>query len=486
MHPIAFSADGKYLASADEVYEVATGTLVHALSSQAPVSTVVFSHDGGDVALAAGDIVRLVNTSDGVQFAELHHAGAIREIAISPSGHEIATASDDNTARIWQVDRYRGEGPAREVTRVSHEDKVSSVDFSPDGKYLATASEDGTAGVWQVNAVQEVAHKVYGGTDGPVVAVSSTGRFLAVSAEDSVQVREAVDGREVGRVVYADNSEPNVEIAQASLSQDGRYLWMAVRERRGRTRRGAQFEIQKIARVWDTSRGEVVVTIKYEDVPSIAVFSPDAKHLVVNDGKSLRVWEVTGRREVAPIKYEPHAAPVFSRDGAHLAIIEPKAIRILETNSWREVRSVPVGENTFRVFAFSPNSKYIAVGSSENVQIWEVTGGRTSKGLPVKYATAILFSPDGKHIVTANWNYDPSDRSVRIWDSKDQREVDRLQLLEIERKERRYLKDSARIHRGRPVFSFGESGYRPDLGHVDAPGNRALGDRVLDTAGFQS
>jgi WD40 repeat protein len=435
LHPIAFSADGKYLASADDIHEVATGNLVHALNSQGPVSAVAFSQDGDYLALAAGDIVRLVNMYDGVSFAELHHRREIRDIAISPSGHEIATASKDNTARIWQVNKYAGDGPTREVTRVSHGGEVSSVAFSPDGKYLATASEDGAAGVWQVSTVQEAAQKIYGGTDEPVVAVSSTGRFLAVSAKDAVQVREVVNGREVGRLVYADNSEPNVGIAQASLSQDGRYLWMTVGQRRSRRGRGALPEIQKIARVWDVSRGEVVATIKYEDIPGIAVFSPDAKHLVAPDGTTLRVWEVIGGREVAPIKYEPaYAAPVFSPDGAHLAIVEPKAIRILETNGWREIRSLPVAEGTSRVVAFSPNSKYIACGSNENVDIWEVTGGRTHESLPVKYAKAILFSPDGKHIVTANWNfYDPSDKSVSIWDSKAQREVDRLQLLEIER-----------------------------------------------------
>jgi WD40 repeat protein len=435
LHPIAFSADDKYLASADDIHEVETGNLVHALYSQGPVSTVAFSQDGNYVALAAGDIVRLANTYDGVSFAELHHRREIRDIAISPSGHEMATASKDNTARIWQVNLYAGDGPTREVTRVSHDAEVSSIAFSPDGRYLATASEDGTAGVWQASTAQEVAHKIYGGSDESVVAVSSAGRFLAVSAKDAVQVREVVDGREVGRLVYADNSEPNVEIAQASLSQDGRYLWMTVRERRRRPGRGALPEIQKMARVWDVSRGEVVATIKYEDTPGIAMFSPDARHLVAPDGTTLRVWEVIGGQEVAPIKYEPaYAAPVFSPDGAHLAILEPKAIRILETNGWHEVSSLPVAESTFRVVAFSPNSKYIACGSNEKVDIWEVASGGAHESLPVKYATAILFSPDGKHIVTANWNfYDPSGRSVSIWDGKAQREVDHLQLLEIER-----------------------------------------------------
>jgi WD40 repeat protein len=198
---------------------------------------------------------------------------------------------------------------------------------------------------------------------------------------------------------------------------------------------GAQLEIQKIARVWDVSRRELVVTINYQDESGIAVFSPDEKHLVMDDGPTLRVWGMIGGREAASIKYElPHYAPVFSADGTYLAIVEPKAIRILETNGWREVRNLPIAERTFRVVAFSPNSRYIASGSNENVDIWEVTGDPKNKSLPVKYATAILFAPDGKHIVTANWNYyDPSDRSVRIWDSEDQREVGRLQLLETER-----------------------------------------------------
>jgi WD40 repeat protein len=436
LHPIAFSADGKYLASADEVYEVPAGTPAHSLYSQWPVSKVIFSQDGNSLALAAGDIVRLVNASDGVSFAELHHARKIRDIAISPSGHEVATASEDNTARIWQVNRYEGDGPTREVTRISHEDKVSSVDFSPDGKYLATAGEDGTAGVWQVSTVQDVARKIYGSTDEPVVAISSTGRFLAVSAKDSVQVREAVDGREIGRVAYADSSETNVKIVRAGLSQDGHYLLMTVGQQRpSPSRHGTQLEIQKIARVWDVSRRELVVTIKYEDEPGIALFSPDEKHLVMDDGPTLRVWGMIGGREAAPIKYElPHYAPVFSPDGAYLAIIESKAIRILETNGWREIRNLPIAETTFPVVAFSPNSRYIASGSNENVHIWEVTGDRKNKSLPVKDARAILFAPDGKHIVTANWNYyDPSDSSVRIWDSEDQREVGRLQMLEIER-----------------------------------------------------
>jgi hypothetical protein len=96
-------------------------------------------------------------------------------------------------------------------------------------------------------------------------------------------------------------------------------------------------EIQKIARVWDLSGGEVVATIKYEDIPGSAVFSPDARRLVAEDGTTLRILEVIGGGEVARVKFETvHAAPLFSPDGAYLAIIEPKAVRNLETNGWCE------------------------------------------------------------------------------------------------------------------------------------------------------
>src|SRR5262249_11425251 len=251
----------------------------------------------------------------------------IRDIAINASGHEIATASNDNTARIWQVNQYPGN--RREGTRISHKDKVSSVDFNPDGKFLATASEDGTAGVWQVNAEQRFAHVVYGGTEGSVVTVSPSGRFVAVGGAGSIQVREAADGREVGRVVYADNSESKVEVAQVSLSQDSGYLWMS-RQSHGRGGRGPLPDVQNIARVWDASRGEEVARIKYEDTPGTAVFGPDGKHLAADERTTLHVWDVTRGLEVARVKHEPASAtPVFSADGSYLAIVEPKAIRIL-------------------------------------------------------------------------------------------------------------------------------------------------------------
>ena len=108
-------------------------------------------------------------------------------------------------------------------------------------------------------------------------------------------------------MVYANNSESESRGSQASLSPDGRYLLddcpctPPVADPAARARRPENSEnCSGVGRV----SGEIVGRIKYEDIPGIAVFSPDAKHLVANDSQTLRVWEVTVGQEVAPIKYE--------------------------------------------------------------------------------------------------------------------------------------------------------------------------------------
>ena len=83
--------------------------------------------------------------------------------------------------------------------------------------------------------------------------------------------------------------------------------------------------------------------------------------------------------------------------------------------------------------AFSPSGRTIALGSDETVNLWSVAGPQTTAVLPVKYATAILFTPDGKRVVTANWNfYDAADQSVRMWEVDGLREIDRLPLLAVQ------------------------------------------------------
>jgi WD40 repeat protein len=69
----------------------------------------------------------------------------VRDAAFSPDGALLATASDDCTARIWEV----ATGTLR-ATLKGHVGGVRHINFSPDGALLATASYDDTTRLWNV------------------------------------------------------------------------------------------------------------------------------------------------------------------------------------------------------------------------------------------------------------------------------------------------------------------------------------------------
>jgi WD40 repeat protein len=74
------------------------------------------------------------------------HTDAVLDLAISPDGTYLATASADNTARVWKVPNHKDD-PSIELR--GHSGDVSSVAYSPDGEYVLTISrQDGTARVW--------------------------------------------------------------------------------------------------------------------------------------------------------------------------------------------------------------------------------------------------------------------------------------------------------------------------------------------------
>ena len=364
------------------------------------VRSASFSPCGKYIVTASEDnTARVWDTITGSPVGEpMRHNGSVNSASFSPCGKYIVTASEDFTARVW--DALTGKPIGGEPMR--HNNDVYSASFSPCGKYILTRSLGNTACVWNVFPRKSDSRDVW--HNGEIVSSASfspCGKYIVTASWDfTARVWNAATGSPVGAPMQHFRW-----VNTASFSPCGKYIVTASSD--------------NTARVWDALTGKPIggEPMRHNDVVSSASFSPCGKYIVTASyDNTACVWEtITGKLIGEPLQHSGDVISAsFSPSGEYiLTQTRADTVRVWNAKYGDLVCKLPC--SSWLDASFSPCGKYVVTGWNDYAAcVWEIPTGKIvcvtlNHYSGVNFAS---FSPCGKYIVTASL-----DHTARVWDA---------------------------------------------------------------------
>lgn len=291
------------------------------------------------------------------------HGTSVAQVAFSPDGKWVGSASQDGTAKLWAVPS------GKLVTTLWGQKNCLSLAFSPKGDRLVTASLETGIKLWAIPTGDIVASWEGLSLE---LAYSPDGRWLACTDRDKVVLREMPKGE-----TAASFSGHKGDVLSLAFNTDGTRLVSGSRD--------------GTAVLWDVPSGEVVSRFEATEGPITSV-------ALSADGAWLAAVAASDRLNGSKVK-------IWHLESGELAASLPG-------------RSFSVGS-----VSFSPDNRWLAFGDSEEyeqvqsrivIKVWSFPSVGTEPALILRQdeggITGTHFSPDSRWLVAGSYG-----GVVKLW-----------------------------------------------------------------------
>jgi len=382
---LAFTLLGMYIAYDRQLAAEASEKIAQQERGKAEAQLLISR--SGEVAAVANS--RLIAGDS--QLALLLGAAALKQVTYTPQARSAIQAALEQWRQV--------------AVLPGHADMVTGISFSRNNRYLATASWDNSARVWDLQTSQLLFVVDTHHDDVSGAFFSLDNQYLITSSRDNtIQTRSIPDGR----LVYT----LTLDFPVRSLAIHPDEKWFAVRS-------GNQIWLYEIAtgRVVEQSPYELEgVDIR------VLTFTRDGKQILAgaNDTHA-HIWDIASGQHGSLQIDQGHQSAVTSIqqsiDRRFIASMSDDLLLLWEwDNGFQARRLKQAGDGTlFRgQVEFSPDSRYLAAGSASGViRLWDLSNldadpyqliGHTAE------VKGIYYSPDGRLLASAS-----RDGTVLLW-----------------------------------------------------------------------
>ncbi len=310
----------------------------------------------------------------------------------------------------WQAERALAEAVEKLLEKhvlSGDTDIVTGVDWSPDGKRLLTASNDGTARIWDLKGNQLA---VLEGHQGAVTRAlwSPDGKLIAATGADAtVQIWSA-----------ADNNPKLLFTLTGHTKKINNFTWYGDRSQGYETQKIVTASDDGTAKIWDATNGKLLFTLSgHTGAVNYAAFSPDGKRVATSSTDSTaKIWDATTGDLIWTLT--GHKANVIrvTWEGDNTRVATASAdntVKIWDANTGKEVFTLVGHIRQVSRVAWSPDGARIATASADGTaKIWDAEDGtllRTLFGHEAE-VNALEWSPGGSRLITVS-----SDGTAKIW-----------------------------------------------------------------------